>query len=113
MIFLQPETHVKKPQGKHVAQILAAQGFGRHSLVGFRLPVGVIRRSNAKHLRRSRFIDSAQFKTANIRKPGAVAAQRLLVISATLQNSSQTVVKPPQNPVASGKMIYVSLLADM
>ena len=39
---------------------LRRNGLMIHSLVGFRLLVGVIRRSNGKLLRRSRFGDSAQ-----------------------------------------------------
>jgi len=54
---------------------------------------GVIRRSNGKALRHSRFIDFAQIGVEDIEKPGAVAAQRLQVISGIFQNSSQTVVK--------------------
>ena len=54
--------------------------------------VGVIRRSNAKPLQHSRFSDSAQNRTEIERKPGAVAPQRLPVISGIFQNSSQTVV---------------------
>jgi len=46
-------------------------------------------RSNAKRLRRSRFIDSAQIGEKLERKPGAVALQRLPVISGVFQNSGQ------------------------
>ena len=59
--------------------------------------VGVIRRSNAKPLRRSRFVDYAQFKTETMEKPRAVALQRFSVVLGIFQNSSQIVVIPNES----------------
>ena len=67
--------------------------------------VGVIRRSNVKLLRRSRFSDSAQIRTANTEKPRAVARQRLPVISSIFQNSSQTVVRCSTRPVVPSVLL--------
>ena len=71
---------------------LRRNGLMIHSLVGFRLLVGVIRWQNGNRLQRSRFIDYAQNQTEKREKHGVVAAQRLHVISGIFQNSSQTVV---------------------
>ena len=77
-----------------ILEPLRRNGLGLCSLVGLRLLVGVIRRSNAKPLWPSRFSGSAQFKMKNTRKLGVIAAQGLPAFLGFCLNSSQIVVKP-------------------
>ena len=95
--FVLPDKYCFKFREFQNPETLALQWFANYRLVGLRLLVGVIRRSNGKPLRPSRFVDYAQFKTETMEKPRAVALQRFSVVLGIFQNSSQIVVIPNES----------------